>query len=312
MIYQCDYTSVARHAVCLFVLMIVGISGAYADSSQCSASPVPQGRNPTLTISPVTFSDSVTKRQRDRLDEEALLSSLRKGLLGTGKFDIATVESDLLNEITDLQEYNRINRAPGSSGAGDDLSTIDYMVRPIVRRFIFASSFKPVPNMVNKYRRSDFGSIRLTLEIYDIETATLRVALNISERFGTDEYIVGSRSPARPSRARLISMLDKAGISFGDQLNSFLYPMRVLLVRDDRIWINRGQDSTLRKGQRLDVFRPGIALRDPVSGEFLECAEVEKVARVRVSRINPKVTIATVERRYNGLEINEGDIVSVP
>ena len=96
-----------------------------------------------------------------------------------------------------------------------------------------------------------------------------------------------------------------------DQLVDIVFPMRVLNIQGNKIFINRGKDGGLKKGQKLNVFKPGVALIDPDTGENLGSAET-MIGQIKVTRINPKFTIAEITKKGLDEPVDRGDIVRVP
>jgi hypothetical protein len=106
-------------------------------------------------------------------------------------------------------------------------------------------------------------------------------------------------------------MAKAVAAQMADQLVDAVFPMKVLNVQGDQVWINRGKDGGLKKGDVLKVFRPGVALIDPDTGENLGSAETE-IGKIKVVRINPKFTIAKVITKGATEPVQRGDIVRVP
>ena len=95
--------------------------------------------------------------------------------------------------------------------------------------------------------------------------------------------------------------IEKAAAQLANSLSDTIFPITVLQVKDKRIWVNRGNDSGIKMGERFIVFEPGEDLVDPQTGENLGSAEME-VGEAKVTRINPKVTV---------MEITKGDPASI-
>jgi hypothetical protein len=87
--------------------------------------------------------------------------------------------------------------------------------------------------------------------------------------------------------------------------------MLVIGVQGSTVYVNRGEDGGLRQGEVLSVFRPGIQLVDPYTGEVLGSAETE-IGTVRVVRVNPRFTMADVVPDKTTEPPSEGDILRRP
>lgn len=95
----------------------------------------------------------------------------------------------------------------------------------------------------------------------------------------------------------LDNAIERAAGSLANQLSDTVFPITVIQVKGKRIWVNRGNDSGMKMGERFIVYEPGEELIDPQTGENLGSAEME-VGEAKVVRINPKVTL---------LDITSGD-----
>ena len=84
-------------------------------------------------------------------------------------------------------------------------------------------------------------------------------------------------------------MADRAARRFVD----VIYPAKILAVRGKVVTINRGDGTGIEKGQTWDVYALGEEMVDPDSGEVLGAEEVN-VGKVKISRITPKFSQATV------------------
>ena len=89
--------------------------------------------------------------------------------------------------------------------------------------------------------------------------------------------------------------MEKAAGSLANQLSDTIFPITVIQTKGNRIWVNRGNDSGMKMGERFIVFEPGEDLIDPQTGENLCSAEME-VGEAKVVRINPKVTVMEVTK----------------
>ncbi|MBF0446520.1 MAG: hypothetical protein HQL68_13135 [Magnetococcales bacterium] len=96
-----------------------------------------------------------------------------------------------------------------------------------------------------------------------------------------------------------------------DQLVDAVFPMKVMAVRGESFYINRGQDGGLQIGELLNIYLPGVVLIDPDTGENLGSAE-EYVGQGKVMRINPKFTIVKLLENERGLLVEVGAIVRKP
>ena len=71
-----------------------------------------------------------------------------------------------------------------------------------------------------------------------------------------------------------------------------IYPMRVTAKTTYELVLNQG-GKNIRVGEMFDVFQQGEAIEDVTSGEILGAPE-EKIATIRITRVDPKMSYAVV------------------
>jgi len=148
--------------------------------------------------------------------------------------------------------------------------------------------------------------LEVNAQIIDTSTGGIKTTFYLKSSFATKKQVVNGKGGA-PNSIHFTKMAKKIAAQMTDQLVDAVFPMRVLNVQGKQVWINRGKDGALKKGDVLKVFRPGIELIDPDTGESLGSAETE-VGKIKVTRANPKFTMAEVHK--DTVEpIEKGDIV---
>ena len=133
----------------------------------------------------------------------------------------------------------------------------------------------------------------MTVQILDTTKGTVTASFPIKASTASGTSV--SNGIGGASRAILDQTLEKAAGSLANQLSDTIFPITVLQAKGKKIWVNRGNDSGMKVGERFIVFEPGEELIDPQTGENLGTAETE-VAEAKVSRVNPKVTILTITK----------------
>lgn len=84
--------------------------------------------------------------------------------------------------------------------------------------------------------------------------------------------------------------LDEAAAALIARMTSAIYPIEIVRVEADRIFINRGEGVVVQ-GDRLEVLALGAELRDPQSGESLGESETP-VALAEIVEVSPKFAVA--------------------
>jgi hypothetical protein len=96
-----------------------------------------------------------------------------------------------------------------------------------------------------------------------------------------------------------------------DHVIALGFPVEIIKVKGNQVYLNRGKDGGFKNGMVLNVYSPGEELIDPDTGEQLGSAE-EYAGQIKVSRINPKFTIATIVAGKQQMDFAKGFIIRKP
>jgi hypothetical protein len=77
-----------------------------------------------------------------------------------------------------------------------------------------------------------------------------------------------------------------------------------------QVYINLGKNSTIKKGDKIRIYREGEAIRDPKTNEVLD-RELIMVAIGTVRTVEDKIAKALITEKFTSREIREEDIVQV-
>jgi len=75
--------------------------------------------------------------------------------------------------------------------------------------------------------------------------------------------------------------------------SSDLFPLKIIKITGDKVYINRGAGVSFKVGDILTVMAQGEGLVDPDTGESLGSAE-EEVGRVEVATVQKKFSTAKI------------------
>jgi len=75
-----------------------------------------------------------------------------------------------------------------------------------------------------------------------------------------------------------------------------------------RIYTNLGEDTGIQIGDRIEIYKEGNIIVDPITNEVLD-RELDLIAIARVTSVREKLSIALVEQRYGADAIFKTDIV---
>lgn len=215
--------------------------------------------------------------------------SLAEAFVGSRKFDV--LERARLAEVIKEIDF-------GESRYGDVSKVVpvgralnaEYVVLPEIEVIHLLSEMREIP-YVGVNRLTLKGKMVCRLRV--VNTGTSKVVAAFTETIEVEHIIKPNEPFIETEWTHLVLALYKrTGQRLMHRTVEAIYPLKVLDVVDGHIVINRGSDA-VDLDDEFDVYKLGKAYTDPDTGEFLGQREV-KVARVKVSRITPKFSEATI------------------
>lgn len=274
------YTSMFVKA--LFLLLLLPNLPALSQDSQ----------QPVIAVKNIQYGrhGELKKTVPASFDETGLMAALERALGDTKKFRVATRDVDKLKALREEQAFSSSSASAGNAAHEGELLASDYVVIPTLIDFKFGRQHRDMPNLAGKYFRKDYGRIEMQTEVLDSSTGQSVGSYLLEDSFSTKEDIVNGKGGA-PDRSRFLDMANVIGQSFADNLIAAVFPMKVIGISNGQIYINRGAEGGLAKGDVLDVFRVGDALTDPDTGQSLGVIE-DRLGKLKIVDIKPKVAIA--------------------
>lgn len=276
----------------LFNKAIVLVASCFCMASPALAEAVAKYR---VSVADLAVSDSLSEQQKKTVLTSSLIADIGNAIRNGRKFELLTRRADALAEIRKEQAFAKSGLAAGDAAAEGQLSNAQSIVKVTVESFSFGRSATKIPNLEGKYKVQDSASIALNVQILDTTKGTVTGAFPVKASSASGTSIRNGVGGA--SKSILEQTMAKAAGNLANQLSDTIFPITVIQVKGKRIWVNRGNDSGMKMGERFIVFEPGEDLIDPQTGENLGSAEME-VGEAKVTRINPKVTV---------LEVTKGD-----
>lgn len=268
---------------------------------------------PSVAIKEPLVGEGVSVNATKRLNLGILWDEMESSFRATRKFKILSRNKADLAAVLEEQEFSKSDLAKGNAAASGQLENANYLVLPTVQNFSFYSAYSKLPNFDNKFKRTDVGLLNVSAKMIDTSSGQIVTTFSLSSKFNIRQGIVNGRG-GKPSSKRFTTLSRDVSGQLADQFLSAVYPMKVV-KRDRRgdVVINRGKDGGLKIGQIYDVFYAGEEMFDPDTGTSLGSSE-EYIGQVKISRINPKFTIAKVMKEVDpaNAAITTGDILRTP
>ena len=300
-----------RYFIRCFVVSIVMVSLTVGlCGKNLYAQEVQTPEKPSVAIKTPVAGDGVSKSALSRLNISQLLAEMEASLIATRKFEVVTRQKDKLGAIREEQEFAQSDFAQGNAAQEGQFKNANYLIIPVVQRFECGRSTRPVPNISNKYVRRDSGLLEINAQVVDTTSGAIKTTFYLKSSFGTSDEVVNTSGGA-PDSGHVVTMTKKVAAQMADQLVDTVFPMRVLNVQENQVWINRGADGGLKINDSLNVYKPGEDLVDPDTGEKLGSAET-LIGKIKVVRVNPKFTIAEVMTKNLKEPVAKGYIIRKP
>ncbi|MFT5702138.1 MAG: hypothetical protein ACI8ZB_005048 [Desulforhopalus sp.] len=265
---------------------------------------------PVVAIKEAKVADSVSKATRRHLNLEKLLAEMEASFLATRKFDVVTRNKSSMEAIREEQQFAESDLAAGDAAESGALQNADYLVIPEVHRFAFYRKTHKVPNLQNKYFKRDHGTLEMNAQIVDTKTGQIKATFSLKKSFSTPEEMV-NESGGVPNKKNFTDLAKGVSAQMADQFIALVFPVEIINLKGDKVYLNRGQDGGFSKGDVLNVYLKGEELIDPQTGENLGSAE-EYIGKIKISRVNPKFTIATILQDKLEGEMSVGCVVRKP
>ncbi len=265
---------------------------------------------PVIAMKKIKVADSIAKNARPHLQLDKLHAEIEASLTALHKFNVVTRRKEALQQVREEEIFATTDAAAGDAAEPGNLKNADYLLLPEVTRFAFYSDCRKVPNLENKYFRTDHGSLEVSCQILDSRTGEIKTTITAKKGFSSRERMVNGRHRV-PSAGRFATLAEGVAAKIADQLVETVFPIRIITIKEETLYLNRGKDGGLHTGDILNVYSPGETLVDPDTGEKLGTTE-EYVGRIKVSRVSPKFTTATILPQKRRGEIAVGCIVRKP
>jgi hypothetical protein len=222
-----------------------------------------------------------------------LLAEMEASLRATRKFEVLTRQTDTLEDIREEQRFAKSALGKGNAAHEGALESAHYLVVPTIQEFRFVTETRPVPNIASKYTATDKGAVQISAQVVDTTSGQIKTTFKLRGAFTAAPRVVNAPGGIPEAREFTDRIARPVAAQMVEQLIDAVFPMLVLQVVGNQVFINRGEDGGLQPDDVLVVYKPGAQLIDPYTKEVLGSTEVA-VGQVRVARVNLKFTIAEI------------------
>ena len=200
----------------------------------------------------------------------------------------------------ELSRLNLENASAGDFGRFQQLLVTDYMVIGTVR--LYGSPAVVQNQYTGTTTAQDGPFVEISYKVILVPTSQLKWAGTVS--------IPYSAAGGATADAALAGAYMAASRRVCHEIIDNIYPPRITAKTTFELVLNQG-GKNFAPGQVLDVFRQGETITDVASGETLGAPE-EQIARIRITRVTPKMSYAVVVEGTPIEQIEIGAVVRRP
>lgn len=277
------------------------LAGMLALAATLCAAPLWAAR-PSIAVLPFNIDKNVIISDGQHVlvgtveDQTSLLSDeLIHQLVATRKFDV--LERSRLDDLMKEKEFEQSDYAsPDEAPKLAKLLGADYFVLGRIDDLGAQSEEKNVPYSTRTYLQQQ-AHINLYLRVIDARSGRIVAA----EKFASETKL---RNP-KPTENVGRQLLAQAAQEMVTRIINTVYPLRVAKVDGKTLYLNRGNDGSLKVGDRLAVFSQGEAITDQDTGEVLGNTE-QAVAQAVVTAVEARFSKAELQ---NDATVQQGMLV---
>lgn len=262
-------------------------AGALALAASLLA-PAALAARPTIAVLPFSIDKRVVVTDGRHVfagtveDQTSLLGNeLIHQLVATRKFDV--LERARVDDLLKEKEFQDSDYAsPEEAPKLARLLGADYFVLGRIDDLAGRSEEKPMPYSTRSYLQQE-AHIDLYLRVVDARTGRIVAA----EKFASEATLRDPKGSDHVGK----KLIAQAAQEMVGRIVGTVFPLRVAKAEGHTLYINRGNDGTLKVGDVLAVYSQGEAIVDQDTGETLGNTESE-VARATVTAIEARFTRA--------------------
>jgi TolB-like protein len=250
----------------------------------------------------ITFSHRFVIVQPVEATTKVLSNDLVTHLVKTNKFTV--VERSRMDNILKEQEFSESGFiSPETAVKMGELIGADYFVMGRIESLQAALENKKVP-YTNTFQEEYEGKMIVNVRIVDSRGGKI-VAAN---KFTIDHTDRSKMNNKITPDTFLEALKEKAAQEIVNRIIEGVFPLKIIKITGDTVYINRGEGATFVVGTTLSVISQGEGLVDPDTGESLGASE-EQVGTVEISDIQKKFSKAKIIT--GGKQIKKGAIARI-
>ncbi len=261
---------------------------------------------PRLVFAAEQTPEQLSAHERHLLQQTDWVSRLQTSLQKSRSIVLLTRDVEDIELILQEKQLAESDLGAGDDSSGFKLDIADSILRPVVKRFDVHTTYGAIPLVDNIFERNDTVTLEFAVEVIGID-GTVRFTKAISDSFSypsTEATLEQKRSghfraagPVRASSDTIVARLVDAVVT---RIN----PITVLDVQADYFVIDRGVDSGLSTGDRMQVFASPQQIKHPNTGAIQRIPGA-RIGEATITKVHEDVSFATLVQDAEGGELAE-------
>ncbi len=247
-----------RAATCIFLLTFV--------AEAAPPKPAPKER-PTIAVLDFNFAKTNRVEGREKIKTDVLTERVKTALIASRKFDVT--ERQELGAVLEEQKFSKSPLADKSNALKTGkLAHADFLLMGTINVLEIRTSTRTVP-YVDQVKAETSGTMVSDVRILDVQRGVNVFAgrVETTQKFGSNLNSPGDT--VTPSELFHEDLLRGHAEALAGRVMESVFPLKVVDFDGDLVYLNRGEGSGLKVGDRLQVLRQEGEMKDPDTGESL-------------------------------------------
>ena len=276
-------------AACAFLVSTCAEAAGAGSAAKAPAAPKAAKERPTIAVLDFTFAKTNRIEGREKIKTDVLTERVKTALIASRKFDVVERQ-----ELTAAIEELKFSKSPLADRTNalktGKLAHADYLVMGTINVLEIRTSTRTVA-YVDQVKAQTTGTMVSDVRIMDVARGVNVFAgrVETTQKFGSS--LADASEQVTPSELFHEDLLRGHAEALAGRVMESVFPLKVVEADGETVYLNRGEGSGLKVGDRLQVLRQDGEMRDPDTGESLGFRE-SPVALIEVFEVLAKSTKA--------------------
>ena len=231
--------------------------------------PAKAKERPSIAVLDFTFAKSNRIEGREKVKTDVLTEKIKTALISSRKFDV--LERQELDAVLDEKKLAQSPLGDRALKAGK-LAHADYLVTGVINVLEIRTATKTIA-YVDQVKAQTTGTMISDIRILEVGTGKAVFAGRVSTSLQFGSNLSSTSERVTPSDLFYEELFRGHGESLSVKVVESVFPLKVVEFDGETVYLNRGEGSGLKEGDRLQILRLDGEMRDPDTGESLGSKE---------------------------------------